>query len=172
MQSEEIITEFLYPDETEFNFIVAGDEETKKSQQTINKIIKKINEFRSRKKLNKIKPKKETTSSIYRGSLLKEDKDPTLDVIYFDEDLTKDVINVLTNQYDHVDELDAMLINEFIIHANYKKFIFNIGKTKLNTTSELFNIIDGINNHIMISYVVVDNLMIMMFEEMGGEIII
>ena len=158
----EIISEFMSPFEDSLTVLLLGDQIDDGTQEEITAAFNNIRkEFTG---LPNVKPLESssidtiqvTTSDLFRGKV--EDlvsKEPC--VIYMDKDLSRDVINILTNNNKDVDELDAMLLERYVIAMGQEKFIFDLSNTD---DEQLGLLLAGMDERVgEFNYIIVENLL-------------
>jgi hypothetical protein len=101
------------------------------------------------------------TPELYRGAydiiINALGSDNHGNIIYIDKHLSKDVINLLSHNTDAVDELDAMLINKYILSIKHSRFIFDLTYTDDEMISR---ILGGMDLSISeFNYLIMDNML-------------
>ena len=158
----EIISEFMSPFEDSLTVVLLGDQMDEGTQEEItaafNDIRNQFTELPNVKPLSStpVKTIQVSTSDLFRGKI--EDLVATEPcVIYMDKDLSRDVINILTNNNKDVDELDAMLLERYVIWMGQEKFIFDLSNT---SDDQLGLLLAGMDERIgEFNYIIVENLL-------------
>ncbi len=130
-----LITEFITPVNPNFKFIFIGD--------TVSQTI--ISEFKEAFRLVNAKPKMSTitTHNLYNNKIKISYTEKSPRILYFDKDLSKDMINIGTNNGDQVDELDNMLIWKFIMKIPLDRIIFDTSESTPELLAKFLDALDG-----------------------------
>jgi hypothetical protein len=78
-------------------------------------------------------------------------------VIYMDWELSRDTINMLTNHHKDVDDLEAMLIDKYLLTVGQEKFIFNLKGIDDQKVQQLTDAMDARAGEF--NYVIIENLL-------------
>lgn len=170
----QIITQFLNPCEDNINCLFLGDNVDEKDFNSVKSNFKFYRDsflpacgFECN---GDVLTKKYGTSEIFRGAL--DEYDMTKTIVFLDADLTKNLIHVLLNNPNSdeifVDELEAMLIDKYVMDLKCRKYIMDISKTPimliqrfyygLDTNIDKFNyIIDDTDKFIGLIFLEPDN---------------
>ena len=131
----DIMAEFMAPYEDHLQVIIIGDRITKSEEKRIQKSFNSLRrEFTmlpniNSKPLEPIVYSRFSSSDLFRGKV----NDIIMNnacVIFLDEDLSKDTLEIMGGDPKYVDELEAMLIKKFIMEQPQEKFIFDVSGTE------------------------------------------
>lgn len=127
----EIISEFMSPFEDSLTVLMLGDHMDEGTQEEIidafDNMRRSFTDLPNIKttKLEKTRYLALTTSEFFRGGAeAVVEKDPC--VIFLDRELSKNALNILTNNDGEVDELDRMLLNRYLISMGQEKFVLDL----------------------------------------------
>ena len=127
----EVIAEFTSPFEDSLNVLILGDHIDDLEAAEVKAAFDRTrNEFLSlpsvdEEKMAPIKYIKINTSEFFRGKISnKIKKEPC--VVYLDHELSKNALNILTNNNSEVDDLEEMLLDKYLFGINQEKFILDL----------------------------------------------
>jgi hypothetical protein len=129
----EVIAEFLSPFEDTLNIVVLGDGVTDETVQDLeaafNDIREAINTIPSMSgsHLGVANMFRYTTKELYRGAATEQLKEYS--TIYTDPELSRQLIDLLNQDDNEVDELEAMLLDKYILQQPQEKYILDITST-------------------------------------------
>lgn len=133
----DIIVEFISPYDDELNILILGDNFTRIQINEIKTAFNNVriqfdehpfivnNILKKQTPLNKLKFHIHKTNKIFKGSIEEITKKEKC-IIVLDRELSKYVIDILTNNEKDIDELDLMLINKYIFEIFQDRFILDI----------------------------------------------
>lgn len=143
----EVIAEFLSPFEDTLNIVVLGDdvsdETTQELEAAFNTIRTAINTIPSMSGtyLGKANMFRFTTQELFRGAAEEQLKEYS--TIYTDPELSRELIDLLNQDDNQVDELDAMLLDKFILQQPQEKYILDITSTSDEALNKIMSKMDG-----------------------------
>lgn len=127
----EVIVEFTSPFEDSLNVLILGDHIDELEVTEMRAAFDRTRgEFLSlpsvdEEKMAPIKYIKINTSEFFRGKISdKIKKEPC--VVYLDHELSKNALNILTNNNSEVDDLEEMLLEKYLFGINQEKFILDL----------------------------------------------
>lgn len=126
----ELISEFMSPFEDELTVLMLGDHIDTDTQDEIiiafNNMRKSFTELPDiNAELDPIKYVSLTTSELFRG-VAEEIIEKEACVIFLDRELSKNALNILTNNETDVDGLDQMLIDRYLLSMGQEKFVLDL----------------------------------------------
>ena len=157
----DVMAEFMSPFEDRLDIVVLGDGIT---DETVQELEAAFNNMRGL--INNIPVMKETpldrvnmfrfgTQELYRGQAADQLKKYAM--IYTDPELSRQLISLLTLNDDQVDELDAMLLDKFILQNPQEKYIMDLATTSDDMVKKLMDIMD--NRPAEFNYIIYNNLL-------------
>lgn len=129
----DVMAEFLSPFEDDLNIVVLGDtveeETTQELEAAFNRMRVLINQIPSMESspLGDVHMFRYTTEELYRGGATEQLKNYCM--IYMDPEMSRQIISLLTLNDKLVDELDAMLLEKYILQQPQEKYIMDISST-------------------------------------------
>lgn len=156
----EIISEFMSPFEDSLTVLMLGDH---MDEGTQDEIIDAFDNMRrsftdppkvGKTKLAKIRYLKLNTSEFFRGAAQEVVKKDAC-VIFLDRELSKNTLNILTNNDGDVDELDRMLINKYLIEMGQEKYVLDLRDCDDDRLKILLDVMDARAGEF--NYIVVEN---------------
>lgn len=138
----EVIAEFMSPFEDSLNVLILGDNIDKLEAAEVRAAFDRTrDEFLSlpsvdEKETGPINYIKVSTSEFFRGKI----GDKVIEkpcVIYLDHELSKNALNILTNNNGDVDDLEEMLLEKYLFGINQDKYILDLTNC-LDERVELF----------------------------------
>jgi hypothetical protein len=152
-----MISEFMSPFEDHLTVITVGDHY---DQETCDQIFESFditrNSFVELPHVNAtLEPaayERLSTSQLFRGAFDSVVGDRPC-VIFVDRELTKITINLVTDGVSEVDELDAMLIDKYLLSINQEKYVLDITDCdgeKINTLVSGMDSTTGEFNYMLI----------------------
>ena len=133
LEPMDVMAEFMSPFEDELNIVVLGDgieEETiQELEAAFNNMRMLINQIPSMKssQLGNVNMFRYGTQELYRGAA--NDQFKNYCMIYMDPEMSRQIISLLTLNDKLVDELDAMLLEKYILQQPQEKYIMDISNT-------------------------------------------
>jgi hypothetical protein len=129
----DVMAEFMSPFEDDLNIVVLGDgieeETTQELEAAFNRMRVLINQIPSMESspLGDVHMFRYTTEELYRGGATEQFKNYCM--IYMDPEMSRQIISLLTLNDKLVDELDAMLLEKYILQQPQEKYIMDISST-------------------------------------------
>jgi hypothetical protein len=157
----DVMAEFLSPFEDELNIIVLGDgidnETAQEVEAAFNRMRVLINQIPSMESspLGDVHMFEYTVEELYRGAA-KEQMDNYC-TIYMDPEMSRQIISLLTLNDKEVDELDAMLLEKYILQQPQEKYIMDISSTPDHLIDSLLANMD--RRPTEFNYIIYGNLM-------------
>ena len=157
----EVMAEFMSPFEDELNIVALGDGITDETLQELeaafNNMRSLINEIPSMKssQLGTVNMFRYTTEGLYRGAATKQLENYCM--IYLDTELSRQVVSILTSNDKDVDQLDAMLLEKYILQQPQEKYILDITDTPDHLIDSLMANMDS--RPMEFNYIIYGNLM-------------
>jgi hypothetical protein len=158
----DIISEFMSPFEDSLTVLFLGDQ---MDEEFVGDVVNTVNSMREsfvdlpNIKTTKLLPIKHLalkTTELFKGKAEDHIEKDTC-IIFMDTDLSKDVINIITNNADDVDELDAMLIEKYLLSAGQEKFVLDVTKCDNDRINTLLSEMDERAGEF--NYIIVNNLL-------------
>lgn len=154
MNSTQTIIEFISPFETDLTLLFLGDEFNASAKKDIKSTIKEVRKITGVKP-NNLKYVDIPTSKLFRGAA-EPYVDETDCILFFSPQLSKDTINIILQNSDHMDVLDVLLIKKYIIDLQLQKYVFDISTMD---DAILVEFIAGLDlNPVDFSYLIQDNM--------------
>jgi hypothetical protein len=157
----DVMAEFMSPFEDQLDIVVLGDgidkETTQELEAAFNNMRVLINEIPAMKSspLGTVNMFTYNTEELYRGAATKQLENYCM--IYLDPELSRQVVCILTLNDKDVDELDAMLLEKYILQQPQEKYILDISTTPDNLIHDLMANMDSRPNEF--NYIIYGNLM-------------
>lgn len=157
----DVMAEFMSPFEDQLDIVVLGDgidnETTQELEAAFNNMRALINDIPSMKSspLGTVNMFTYNTEELYRGAATEQLKNYCM--IYMDPELSRQVVCILTSHDKEVDELDAMLLEKYILQQPQEKYILDISATSDRLLHELMVNMDNRPNEF--NYIIYGNLM-------------
>lgn len=157
----EIIAEFLSPFEDRLDIVVLGDHVNDETVQDLeaafNKIRVLINQIPNigHSNLGKANMFRYRTQELFRGAADEQLKEYS--TIYTDQELSRQLIDILNADDHQVDELDVMLLDKYVLQQPQEKYILDISDTTDESLDKLMRKMD--NRPAEFNYIVIDNFM-------------
>lgn len=154
-----IVSQFLSPFEEPLTLISMGDNINNADHIDLVTAINNIRDEFTDKSETPMDPIDDicmNLSDVFRGKANEKVNDETC-VIFLDANITDNVLDILSNDYKYVDELDALLIEKYILNINQEKFVMDIslvGKEKIDV---FINHMDDRPEEF--NYMLIDNLL-------------
>jgi hypothetical protein len=142
----EVMAEFMSPFEDQLDIVVLGDGITDETHQELetafNDMRRLINDIPSMKStpLGNVNMFRYGTQELYRGAASDQLKNYSL--IYTDPELSRQLISLLTMNNNEVDDLDAMLLDKYILQQPQEKYILDITSTPDDMIDSLMKLMD------------------------------
>jgi hypothetical protein len=157
----EVVSEFMSPFEDSLTVVLLGDhitdEEAEDAMIAFDESRKNFNGLpKIGEVLGPIDHVRATSSDLFRGKLDDVIKKEAC-VIYMDWELSRDTINMLTNHHNEVDDLEAMLIEKYLLTVGQEKFIFNLKGIDDQKVQQLTDAMDARAGEF--NYVIIENLL-------------
>jgi hypothetical protein len=142
----EIISEFMSPFEDHLTVLTLGDHI---DGVTRNRIIHSFNNMRRsftflpgvNTVLEPITYISLTTSELFKGVAADVIRNEPC-ILFIDRELTKNIINILTDNNDDVDELDRMLIDRYLLSVGQEKFVLDTRDCDNDRVNQILNRMD------------------------------
>jgi hypothetical protein len=157
----EVMAEFMSPFEDQLDIVVLGDRITDETVQELeaafNDMRRLINQIPSMgsSQLGNVNMFRYSTQELYRGAA--NDQLKNYSMIYTDPELSRQIISLLTLNDREVDELDAMLLDKYILQQPQEKYILDIQNTPDEMISALMGLMD--NRPAEFNYIIYGELM-------------
>jgi hypothetical protein len=142
----EVMAEFMSPFEQDLNIVLIGDgikPSRKRQLKTgFNNVRKLLNQMPSMydSQLKPVTFNQYKTQDLYRGAA--EEKMKEYCLVYLAPEISSQLISILTKHDKDVDDLDAMLIDKFILQAPQEKYIFDLTQTDNDMVNQMMNGMD------------------------------
>jgi hypothetical protein len=158
----EIVSEFMSPFEDRLTVLLLGDRFQEDDHQEISAAFdrarKDFTELPNviNKHMLPVDTRMIGTDDLFRGRIEELVREQPC-VIYLDKDISRDIINILTNNDHEVDDLEAMLLEKYVIGIGQEKFIFDLTDTSEDRLQLLLAGMDARAGEF--NYIIVENLM-------------
>lgn len=146
-----VLAEFMSPFEEQLYIVGLGDQISQHTmedlQVSFDHIRNILNDIPSMDgtQLEPVNITRFGTDELFRGKA--EDTVNENDcVVYLDQELSDQVISIITNNDQDLDHLDKMLIIKYVIEINQEKYIFNITTMDHEKLQTFFNVLDRNSN--------------------------
>lgn len=164
----EIIAEFTTPFDDHLTVLTLGDKIDVETREEITEVFNNLREdfadsLELTTELEPIRYMSLTTSELFRG--VGEDilnNDPC--VIFLDSELSKDVVNILSNNVDDVDDLDYMLIDKYLISVRQERFVLDISDCDNDRVDRILSEMDFRIEEF--NYIILDDLLVIWIYDM------
>jgi hypothetical protein len=150
INTHSLLSEFICPFEDDLVTAFIGDEFDEHERVEFETHLTDIRDDFTKTLVNmgqKISLKKIQFNRITLSQLFKGKAEPLFErpcVAILDSHLTKDVVNLLTQNFSYVDDLDRMLIDKYLIEAKQEKYIMDLSLLSDDLKKEFIYLIDAV----------------------------